>query len=469
MSLNKNARFRHSISLAATLLASMAGIMMGYISVTQGVLETTGMVEPANPSSAAFYGLFKFWLANAFFIGAAFGSAASGWLLDRAGRKRMLWLAGLTVILSNGWLCQPVGPMGYALGRFGQGLAVGIACVASPVYIAEIAPPWCRGALIGLFQLAVALGILLGYGGASHGPAQTLEFWNVATLAGGLLFFGVPLLPEPPVWLLAAGKGAQAKESLRKLRKVRKVKGELRTLGRLLAAQRSEFLSLFHTKGLRFLILGVLIAALQQATGINSVLYHAHAILEHVGFDRGEAGVISTYWIGVLNVGFTLVGLALLDSWGRRPLALVSVGLLVVALNMIDLVFLSPGLFGGKTGALAAIGLFVSAFAVGFGPILWVYAAELFPFTLRAKGASVMACVHWLTNGFLQAGLRSVEDGGRLFGAFWVYALLTAVAWIVFYVFLPETKHRPAEILLVRASRKASSPPAAVGQPQSTT
>jgi SP family arabinose:H+ symporter-like MFS transporter len=428
---------------------------MGYVSVTHGLFQASLKVQAPGSFSEAFsvsillLHLFYFLKEYAFYIGAVSGSALSGWMLDSLGRKPTLWISGLLTTLSGLGIGLRDYALGHSLAFFSEGLAVGIACVASPVYIAELAPSRFRGTLVCLFQLAVTLGILLGYHTASQGQAGAFWGINAATLAGVTLVIGIPWLPESPIWLVARGKTAQAKASLKRLWNVRRVKRATTRLSRSIYRQKSLFPSMFCLEGSKILALGILVAVFQQASGINAVLYHAPQILISVGFRPMDAGIMSTYWIGALNLVFTLVALSLLDSWGRRPLILLSVGLLVVSLNLIDLVFVSPGLFGGKTGALVAIGLFVGAFAMGLGPILWVYTAELFPFILRAKGASILAAVHWLANVSLQMSLHSSSSGSVPMGDFWVYAILMATAWVVLYALLPETSQRPLEMPLM--------------------
>src|ERR671921_207107 len=422
---------RTFVKVAAAITAT-GGLLFGYdTGVISGALLF--IKEDLGPLSDFVQGL----IVSFLLVGAVVGALSGGPFTDRFGRRWTAMLAA--IIFAVGALIVALTPTVVILifGRFVLGLGVGLASLVVPLYIAEIAPPDTRGALVSLNQLMITIGILVSYlVGVAFTP---IEGWRwmfaVAIIPALVLGVGMFFLPETPRWLYEngfaeraravlrrtlAGDDAEVEREIEEIEKIRRVEQEQERVGY------AELLKPFIRPAL---IIGIGLAIFQQITGINTVIYYAPTILEIVGFSAAGAIAATALGVGVVNVGFTILAVKIIDRAGRRPLLLIGLVGMVISLALLGIVF-STGSTSGAAGILATvcIALYIASFAISLGPVFWLMISEIYPLNIRGSAMSVAALCNWGSN-FLVALTFPVllaALGGA--GAFWLFAVLGVVA-----------------------------------------
>jgi sugar porter (SP) family MFS transporter len=385
-------------------------------------------------------------------VGAVTGALTGGPISDRFGRRPSVLLAA--AIFGVGAIVAALAPTISILivARFILGLGVGLASLVVPLYIAEIAPPGSRGALVSLNQLMITIGILLSYiVGVLFTP---IEGWRwmfaVAVIPALILGVGMFFLPESPRWLVKNGKMAKARSVLSRSRVPSEVDTEMQQMEEVERLERQQaqvgYKELLSPWLRPALIVGIGLAIFQQITGINTVIYYAPTILEIVGFSAGGAIAATALGVGVVNVGFTVLSLFLIDRVGRRPLLIVGLIGMTISLALLGLVF-SLESTSTAAGLLATLclALYIASFAISLGPIFWLMISEIYPLGIRGSAMSVAALCNWGSNFIvaLTFPVLLATFGGA--GAFWLFAAIGVVAWLFVYFMVPETKGRSLE------------------------
>ena len=384
------------------------------------------------------------------------GIIVSFLLSDRIGRRPTTLLAA--IIFGVGAVAVAFAPsvIFIILGRFLLGLGVGLASMIVPLYIAEIAPAERRGALVSLNQLMITIGILLSYiVGVIFTPIEGWRYmFGVAIVPALVLGIGMFSLPESPRWLFEHGQRDKARQVLGRSRSPEEVDQEIQEMaeikdqgGQEERVSYSELLAPFVRPAL---IIGIGLAIFQQITGINTVIYYAPTILQGVGFSEGGAIAATALGVGVVNVGFTILSLFLIDRLGRRPLLLIGLVGMTISLALLGTVFASGATGDDSTvlsGVLATLCLavYIASFAISLGPVFWLMISEIYPLRIRGTAMSVASIANWGSN-FLVAlmfpVLLAALGGATLF---WLFAVIGIVAWVFIYFRVPETKNRSLE------------------------
>jgi sugar porter (SP) family MFS transporter len=356
-------------------------------------------------------------------LGSAVGAAFAGRLADRVGRIRVMQLAAALFAVSA--VGSSLSGDVWALGswRVLSGIAIGLASLIGPTYIAEIAPARHRGRLASFQQLAIVLGIAAsqlvnwgiarGAGGASQNGLGPLQAWQWMLMAAVLPAIGyfvfASLIPESPRYLVAAGRVEQARGVLRDVEGAEvDVDARVAQISRSLASGRTGRLRDLLDR--RFALLpivwaGIGLAVFQQLVGINVIFYYSSVLWQSVGITQANSLLISVS-TSIVNIVGTLVAILLIDRIGRKPLALIGSAGMAVSLG------LAAWAFSYKTGsganisipsaqgttALVAAHAFVFFFAVSWGVILWVMVGEMFPLRIRAAAMSVATAFNWIAN-----------------------------------------------------------------------
>ena len=427
-------------SASWALVAALAGFLFGFDTAVISGAEQA--VQRTWSMSDAMHGL----AISAALWGTVIGALFGGWPLDRFGRKPTLVWIGVLYAVSAIGSALAWDPVSFMLFRLIGGLGVGASSVAAPAYIAEIAPREVRGRLVALFQTMIVLGILIAFlsnfllgGIGSEAWRWMLGAEVLPAIAYLLATFAIP---ESPRWLCVHRKAEDSARAI--LSRINPA-----TVDETIAAIRAEAQHDQRTIGWsrffdghlkRPIMLAFLIAFFNQLSGINAIIYYAPRIFEISGAGSSVA-LLATVGVGVVNLVFTLVGLALIDKAGRKRLMYIgSVGYIVS---------LSAAAYGFASGQLGIVLPFILAFiaahAVGQGAVIWVYISEIFPSSARAKGQSLGAGTHWVFAAALTLIMPAVLSSVSPVAIFLFFAgmMILQLLWVGFA--MVETRGRSLE------------------------
>jgi len=426
-------------------VAALGGLLFGYdTGVISGALIFIRHVMALSPTMQGV-------VVAIALAGAAFGAAAVGYLSDRAGRRRVILGAGLLFIAGAAISALAQGILVLMIGRFLVGVAIGVASMLTPLYLAEISPADQRGAIVSLNQLCITGGILVSYlVGYSLANAGGGWRWMLAigAVPGIILSIGMLVMPESPRWLAGHGRINDAEAVLLRLRGTGDVSRELDSLRRDIANENRTLTSARQLLAVRLrrpLIIGVGLAMFQQITGINTVIYFAPTIFQSAGLSSAATSILATAGVGAVNVVMTIVSIRLIDRLGRRQLLFWSLGGMAVTLFV-----LSAAFYAGTSGQLAwiaviSVAAYVGFFAIGLGPVFWLLIAEIFPLALRGRAMSLATVANWGFNLIVSLTFLNLVGALGSGGAFLVYAVLSMGALMFIAMTVPETKGRSLE------------------------
>jgi MFS transporter, SP family, arabinose:H+ symporter len=424
------------------LVASLGGLLFGF---------DTAVVSGAQPLFTAEFKLgdkMEGFVTSSAIIGCLFGALAAGLLTDRFGRKKVLLLSAVLFFISAVWcwFCQTAWELVWA--RLVGGLGIGIASLTSPLYIAEVSPPKSRGRLVALQQLAIVLGILAAFFGNSVISGLDLSEaakWRwmfliavvPAVVFGGLIF----LVPESPRWLTKQGRAGEARAILGRVVGDAEAETEMIQIAEAISHEGGSLLELLKPGLRRALLVGVALAILTQVTGINVIMYYAPKVFTEAGFGKAAA-----YWCGVLvgltNLLFTLLSMAVVDRLGRKPLLLVGSVCMGVALAVVGYGFLAKV---AGIGLLVGVLAYVGSFAFSMGVVGWVVISEIYPTRTRGRAMSVATASVWGACFLVSVTFPSLLAWLGSARTFWTYGALCVVAFLFVWFWVPETKGRSLE------------------------
>lgn len=380
-------------------------------------------------------------------IGQIVGALAAGVIANAIGRKRS------TVLLTAGYaVCAILGACAVSLpmllaARLLLGVAIGIAVVVVPVYVAESAPTAVRGSLLTAYQVTILVGIILGYlvGYLLAGAHAWRWILGIAAIPAVVLLPLLIRIPDTARWYLLKGRVEDARRALSRVEPDADVEGQLTEIAVALKDEGSGKVSeMIRRPYLRATVFVVVLGFLVQITGINAIIYYSPTIFAEMGFHGDFALLGLPALVQLAGLSAVFVSLFSVDRLGRRPILLSGIVMMIVADATLMVIFANSsgsGLVLGFGGIL----LFIVGFNFGFGSLVWVYAGESFPSRLRSLGSSVML-TSTLTGNALIAGffLTMLQLLGGA-GVFAVFGGLTVVAFFVVYRYAPETKGRELE------------------------
>ena len=426
-------------------VAALGGLLFGYdTGVISGALLFIRQMMSLSPTMQGV-------VVAIALAGAAIGAATAGYLSDRYGRRLVILGAGLLFIAGALISAVAQGVIVLVIGRFLVGLAIGVASMLTPLYLAEISPARVRGAIVSLNQLCITGGILVSYL-VGFALASSSDGWRwmlaLGALPGVILAAGMLVLPESPRWLAGRGRIPDANTVLQHLRGTADVSDELNTLRTDLAREGRQLAGaseLLTPRLRRPLIIGIGLAMFQQITGINTVIYFAPKIFQSAGLSSAATSILATAGVGAVNVIMTIVSIRLIDRLGRRQLLFWSLGGMAVTLFV-----LAGAFFSGASGqlawvAVASVAAFVGFFAIGLGPVFWLLIAEIFPLAVRGRAMSLATVANWSFNLIVSATFLNLVGAVGSAGAFLVYGVLSLVALVFIALVVPETKGRSLE------------------------
>ncbi len=437
------------------VVAALGGLLFGYdtavISGAIGFLTTHFKLDPAFE---------KGWAAASVLLGCAVGAAVAGFLSDALGRKKMLLLAGALFLLSALGTALPSSVGVFVLFRLLGGVAIGVASISSPMYIAEIAPARMRGRMVSINQFAIVSGILAAYFvnlliaayGDASGPQWNVEHgwrWMFGFGALPAILFLVLLLrvPESPRWLTKQDRAGEAESILARINGPEIARAELASIQRAIAEESGSLTQLFEPGMRAALAIGIVLAVLQQITGINVFLYFAPEIFKRMG-SGVNAALIQTVVVGTVNIAFTVVAIRTVDRWGRKPLMLVgSAGMGLTLLGMAAAAYLGRA----DLWVLVFILGYIACFALSVGPVTWVILSEIFPTRIRGRAIGIATVCLWLADFVVTQTFPMMDENAWLVAVFrrafpfLVYAVFCVVSVLFVWRFVPETKGKTLE------------------------
>lgn len=427
--------------LAWSITAAMAGFLFGFDTVVISGADT--QLQQLWGTSNAYHGIVVMSMA---LWGTVIGAIFGGIPTNRLGRKNTLVWIGIFYVISALGSALVNDPISFAIFRFLGGIGVGVSTIAAPAYVSEIAPAKDRGRLVALYQLNIVLGILIAFLSnyllRDTGAQPWRYMLGVEAIPALIYTIFVFFIPRSPRWLISKARYEEAENILRIINPNDNIEQKM-----LEIKQQSETTisgeNIFMKKYRFPLLLAFLIAFFNQLSGINAFLYYAPRIFQEAGLGLSTA-LLSSIGIGIVNLLFTLLGVFLIDRWGRKKLMLIgSVGY-IISLSLVAAAFF---LNWGGLWVPVFLFLFIAAHAIGQGAVIWVYISEIFPNHLRASGQSFGVSVHWVLAAIIPAMvpfLFSTIGAGSVF-AFFAFMMVLQLIFVIFL--MPETKGKTLEEL----------------------
>lgn len=470
-------RESNSYAFRITLVATLGGLLFGYdTAVISGTVSALNyyFVLPRGLSEMSANSLLGFTVSSAL-IGCIIGGAIAGFMSNAFGRKKsLIFSAILFMITSIGSAIpevgfHPIGHGGYTvltqfiIYRIIGGVGVGMASLLSPLYIAEISPANKRGKLVSYNQLAIITGMMVVYFVNYFISFQGSDSWiNVigwrwmfgSEIVPAVLFFLLLYsIPETPRWLVMKGHDQKAMSILNKLNGAEDAKQIIGEIRESLAFKEGNLFSY----GWKLIVIGILLAVLQQFVGINVVLYYGPEIFKSMG-SRTNAALLQTVIVGSVNLTFAIVAINTVDRFGRKPLQMLGALIMAIAMVALGFVFLSTSL---GLAALFCMLLYMAGFSFSWGPVVWVLLSEIFPNKIRGRAMSIAVAMMWISNYLVSWTFPMLDRSTSLTNtfhhgfAYWVYGLMAIFAGLFMWKMVPETKGRTLEQMEKLWSEKA--------------
>ena len=373
-------------------------------------------------------------------IACVIGALLAGPIADWTGRKKVLILCAVLFTISTILSALPRSFTELVIARFIGGMGVGMASVVSPMYIAEISPAKIRGRLVALNQLAIVVGILLSYLSNWLLVDTGINNWRymlVAEILPAITFLvGLFFIPESPRWLTKEGLEKEALDVLNVVAGAANSDHELQEIKKSLAEKSTSLKELLHPSLRRVLIVGILFSLFAHITGIDTIIYYGPIIFLESGF-KTDSALLASVMIGITNLIFTFVGMAMVDKAGRKFLLLV--GLAGMGISMMLVGFCMQSDIISAKWTLLWIMTYIASFAMSIGVVIWVYLSEIYPTRVRGQALSVATMVLWLGNVILTQLFPVMMErfGG---GTFYIFSFICLLAFIFTWTMVKETK-----------------------------
>ena len=439
--------------LLITSVSALGGLLFGY---------DTGVINGAQFYLTKYFELdatMQGFVVGSALIGCFVGAILAGPLSIKIGRKHSLIISAILFTISAwgsglpSFLPESVSLLVFF--RLIGGLGIGVASMNAPMYIAEIAPARKRGNLVTYYQLAVVIGFFIVFLatyfiGSKLTEAQNLQFgwrrmfWSelIPSLSFLLLLF---LVPKSPRWLALKGKKEESLEVLIKIHGEENAELENQEIQDSLQSNKETSNINYFKKGvLIIIVIGSVLSILQQFTGINAVLYYGSDIFEKaLGFGKEDV-LLQQVLLAFVNLIFTFIAMATVDKFGRKPLIYIgSLGMII------GFLLLGVTLQQQSMGFLSLLGvlIFIGAFAMSMGPVVWVLLSEMFPNKLRSVAMSVAVAAQWAANYFVTQTFPMVTESEMNNNSFWngslpyfIFIGFIILIMLFTYKYIPETK-----------------------------
>jgi len=442
-------------------------------------------------------------------FGAMIGNLFAGPLSDKHGRKKILILTAVLFSISAIWSALATNYATFVIARIIGGIGIGGAILIAPIYIAEIAPPKLRGSLVSLNQLNIVLGISVAYFSNYYLKDIDGESWRwmlgVEAIPAIIYFFSLFIVPKSPRWLIQNLNQVNLAQKI-----LIKIGGEefaQKTIEEIVRGNDNEekkgsLKDLLKSRYSKIFIIAFGLAFFQQITGINAIFYYAPTIFEQAG-GSSDASFLQAIVVGLINLVFTFIAIALIDRLGRKPLLIIGTATMTIALTMATLAFhnatyeinqnnlqkiennqvktalstlehhsytsqkelfmtVEPLLTSVQltlfkqsgiknfinidaTLVLLAILLYVAAFAISLGPVMWTMLSEIFPSNIKGIAISVVgffnSLVSYTVTQFFPWELTNLGPAIT----FAIYASMALISLLFILKYVRETKGKSLE------------------------
>lgn len=437
--------------MVVCLVAALGGLLFGY---------DTGVINGAIGPLKAHFALdakWTGWAMGCALVGCAIGAGAAGVLSDRFGRKRVLIISAILFFISAVGTAIPQTIAAFIFYRILGGLGVGAASICSPMYIAEISPARIRGRMVSVNQFAIVTGFLVvyfvNYFIALGGDAAWNEQWGWRWMFGSealpaflllvLLFF----VPESPRWLTKQNRPDEALKILTRVDGAAYAQNELLEIKDAISHESGSLVQLFAPGMKIVLVIGIVLAVLQQITGINVFLYFGTEIFKKMGSGT-NAALLQTVIVGAVNLGFTIIAIWTVDRLGRKPLMIIGsagMGISLLAMGM------AAYFQRTELWVLLFILGYIACFALSVGPVTWVILSEIFPTRIRGRAMAIATVCLWIANYIISQTFPMMDENAWLIEKFhhalpfWLYGVFCVVLLAFVWRVVPETKGKTLE------------------------
>ena len=427
-----------------SLIASLGGFLFGYdINVMVGGLIFLMRHFHLAPMQMGF-------AVSSATIGCGAGAMVGGYLADRLGRKKTLALTAVIFAVGSIGTAVPATIFQFDIFRILGGVAVGLASIISPMYIAEISPAHLRGRLVTIDQLAILTGAVVSVTVCYYLSATSnwRAMFASEVVPSVLLLAGSSIVPESPRWLLEMNLVSRAREVLAKIyHQGDEIEREVQEITESLQEETGTFRELLHPGLRRALLVGVVLAIFVQFTGISPLNFYLPVIFRKAGFEKASDALLQVAIVNAWMWICTVLAIWLVDRIGRRPLLLAGISGMAVGMTLLGTMF-SRGVTGE---AVVMVTMFcLGCFIASLAPLFWLLTSELFPTRLRGRGMGVASLSHWTASFIsIQAIPSMLAYTERRFHSiaivFWMFAIVCVGAVAFTYYMVPETKGRSLE------------------------
>lgn len=425
---------------------ALGGILFGYdLGVISGVLPFIAKLWNLD-------GLDRGVITASLSVGAIVGALASGRVNERVGRRTTIMVAAVIVII--GTLGASFSPSFTLLivSRLVIGVGIGLSSSTVPTYLSELAPAKVRGAMGALNQIFIVLGILIAFLVSYFlGPAAAWRWMFAGAIVPAVvLLFGLRILPESPRWLVKNGRADEARAVLVSAHGgMTDIDEEMDTIREVvrLDSERGRFRDLWAPWVRPMLIVALLLAIGQQFSGVNAINAYFPTMLIALGFAT-QSALLSGVLLGVTKFLFTAWVVFVVDRWGRKPLLLIGNVIMVITLAAAGWVVLSVK-DTNTVGILMLVlmVLYLVGYELGWGAVVWVMMAEVFPLKARAAGMGIASVVLWASTGIVSAvfPIISAKDSLGIGNSMFIFAGINVILFALTKWLVPETKGRSLE------------------------
>jgi sugar porter (SP) family MFS transporter len=439
-------------ALGGLLFGFDTGVIAGALLFIQNTFPLTTFLKEVMVSSVV--------------VGALLSSLFSGRLADFFGRRAMLMFAAIAFIIGTLLATFAFNLFCIIAGRLIIGLAIGVSSYTVPLFISEMAPAKHRGALVLLNAITITSGqaaaFLVDYYFSNTGAWRYM--FAMGLIPATLLLIGMLFSPSTPRWLVLKGATDKARATLQKIRAVHNVEEELQAIRDSFSLKKAHWGFLFSKQVRPVLIIGLGLGILQQAVGINTVMYYGPTIFQHAGFQNASSQILATFGMGLVNTVMSIVGVFIVDKIGRRKLLLIGSSIAGISLLFVGYHFHAQTDAGWlRWFALGGLVFYIAGYCLSVGSLFWLIIAEIYPLSVRSQAMSFVTAVQWAANFIVTMTFLSIIQAIGPAYTLWLYAGMCVICFLFTYTFVPETSGVSLET--IEQNLAQGKPSRELGQP----